>query len=70
VIAFYDDKGVSTRLQAEDFESAKRVHDLVGDHELNLVSEDPPQVTVTVSRDHDEVHLTFDESVNVIDVIR
>jgi len=70
VIAFYDDKGVSTRLQAEDFESAKRVHDLVGDHELNLVSEDPPQVTVTVSRDHDEVHLTFDETVNVIDVIR
>ena len=70
VIAFYDDKGVSTRLQAEDFESAKRVHDLVDGHGLNLVSEDPPQVTITVFRDGDEVHLTFDETVNVIDVIR
>jgi ssDNA-binding Zn-finger/Zn-ribbon topoisomerase 1 len=70
VVSFYDDHGVSTRLQADDFESAKRVHDLVDDHELNLVSEKPPRVTVTASLDCDEVHLTFDETVNVIDVIR
>lgn len=70
VVAFYEDHGVSTRLQASDFEGAKRVHSLVDDHELNVVSADPPRVTVTASIDGDEVRLTFDEAVNVIDVIR
>lgn len=70
VVAFYENHGVSTRLQAEDFESAKRVYDLVDDHELNLVSEDPPQVTVTASLGGDEICLTFDETVTVIDVSR
>jgi DNA-binding transcriptional ArsR family regulator/Zn-finger nucleic acid-binding protein len=70
VVAFYDDHGISTRLQAEDFDSAKRVHDLVDDHELNVVSEDPPRVTVRASLNGDDVQLTFDETVTVIDADR
>lgn len=70
VIAFYDAHGVSTRLQAEDFESALRVYDLIDAHELEQVSEDPPRVTVTASLDGDEIHLTFDETATVIDVTR
>jgi DNA-binding transcriptional ArsR family regulator/predicted RNA-binding Zn-ribbon protein involved in translation (DUF1610 family) len=70
VVAFYEDHGVSTRLQANDFESAKRVHDLVDDHELNVISENPRRVTVTASIDGDEVRLTFDETVTVIDAVR
>jgi hypothetical protein len=70
VVAFYDDHGVSTRLQAGDFESATRVYDLVDDHELDVVAEDPPRVTVTAAVDGDEVRLTFDETVDVVDVVR
>lgn len=68
VISFYDDHGVSTRVQADDFESAKRVYSLVYDHELDLISREPPRIAVTASFDGDEIRLTFDESVTVVNV--
>lgn len=70
VISFYDDHGVSTRVQANDFESAREVYSLIHDHEWERLSDDPPRIAVTASRDEDEIRLTFDETVSVVDVQR
>lgn len=70
VISFYDDHGVSTRVQADDPESARRVYSLIYDHEWERLSEDPPRIAVTAARDGDEIRLTFDETVSVVDVQR
>lgn len=70
VIGFYDRHGISTRLRADDFESAKRVFDLMDDHGLDVLSEDPPRVAVTAAHDGDAVRVTFDETVAVVDVRR
>jgi hypothetical protein len=40
------------------------------DHGMELVSEDPPRVAVTVSMNEAEIRLTFDEAVSVVDVRR
>ncbi|WP_436923013.1 winged helix-turn-helix domain-containing protein [Halosimplex amylolyticum] len=70
VVSFYHDHGVSTRVRAGDFESAKHVHDLALDHEVTVVGEDPTRVAVTASRDGESIRLTFDETVRVVDVDR
>lgn len=70
VISFYDDHGVSTRVRADDFQRVSRLCDLLDDHELVLVSEEPPRVDVTVAFDDDELRLTFDETADVVDVRR
>lgn len=69
-ISFYDDHGVSIRFRADDFESVKRGFDLVDAHEMDLVAEDPPRVDVTIDHDGDDLRLTFDETVTVVDVRR
>lgn len=68
VTAFYHSHGESTRIRADDFDSAKRVFDLMDDHELAIVSADPPRVEVTAAIDGDAISLAFDETVRVIDV--
>lgn len=70
VVAFYDDHGVSPRVTADEFESARRVYGLIYDHEVEIVSVDPPRVTVTASHDDDDVRITVDETVSVVDVQR
>lgn len=70
VVSFYDDHGVSTRVQADDFESARRAYALIYDHDWERLSEDPPRIAVAASRDGDEIRLTFDETVSVVDVQR
>ncbi len=70
VVAFYDAHGVSTRLRADDPESVSRYYDLVDGHAVDVAAEDPLRVAVTVARDGDEVGLTFDETVRVVDVHR
>lgn len=70
VVSFYDDHGVSTRIQADDFERLQRVFDLLDDHEMELCSRNPPRVAVKAVCNGDEVRLTFDESASVADVHR
>lgn len=70
VASFYDDHGVSTRVRADDFEQAKCVYDLMLDHEVELVAEDPVRVAVTATIDGDTIQVIFDEMVRVIDVSR
>jgi DNA-binding transcriptional ArsR family regulator len=69
-IAFYENHGTSTRWRADDVGSVTRVGDLLETHEMEFVSEDPPRVVVTVPADGDELRLTFDESVSVVEVSR
>ena len=70
VVGFYDAHGVSTRLRADDPRSVARYYDLMDDHDVAVVAEDPLRVDVSVARDGDAVALTFDETVRVVDVHR
>ena len=70
VIGFYDDHGISTRIQADDLESARHVFDLMTDQGAEIVSEDPLQVAVIPSIDGDEVRVTIDEKASIVDVSR
>ena len=70
VVSFYDDHGVSTRVRADDVDHVNRIYDLVLDHDVALIDEDPIRVAVTVSWDDETIRLTFDETVRVVDVDR
>lgn len=68
VVGFYDSHDVSTRLRADDAESVRRVFELMESHEVDLTADDPPRADVTINRGGDEIRLTFDETVSVVDV--
>jgi len=70
VVSFYDDHGVSVRVQADDFETVKRFYDLMDSHEVKLVSTEPPRAEVAVAYSDDEMQLIFDDTVSVVDVHR
>jgi hypothetical protein len=70
VIALYDDHGISTRVQADDLGSARRVFDLMTDQGVEIVSEDPLRVAVIPSVNGDEVRVTIDETASIVDVSR
>jgi hypothetical protein len=68
VVAFYHDHGLPIRIHADRLDRARRIFDRMHDHEMELVSTSPPAVAVTATMDDDEIRLTFDESVSVVDV--
>lgn len=70
VIAFYDDHGISIRIQADEFENAHRAFEYMHDHGMELVSESPPRVQVIAALDGDEIRLTFDETASVVEISR
>jgi len=70
VVAFYDDHGISTRVRTDDLGSARRLFDLMTDHDGEIVSEDPLRVAITASADGDEVRVTIDDTASIIDVSR
>ena len=70
VISFYDEHGIATRIQADDFENTRRVLALRDDHEMELVSLDPPRVVVRAVYEGDNIRLTFDETASVVDICR
>lgn len=70
VIAFYEDHGASIRLQANDFENARLLFDLMHDHGMELRSEEPLRVQVIAAVDGDEVCLAFDETASVVEFDR
>jgi hypothetical protein len=70
VVAFYDDHGISTRVQADDLGSARRLFDLQTSQNEEIVSEDPLRVAITTSVDGDEVRVTIDETASIVDVHR
>jgi DNA-binding transcriptional ArsR family regulator len=70
VTAFYDDHGISTRVQADDLGSARRLFDLMTSHEGELLSEDPLRVVIIASVNDDEVRVTIDETASIVNVSR
>ncbi|WP_433629192.1 winged helix-turn-helix domain-containing protein [Halomicrococcus sp. NG-SE-24] len=69
VVAFYYDHGVP--LQYEDgvhFQPRIELN-LQAHHDQELVSVDPPLVRVTIDYEGDELQLTMDEELNIIEVI-
>lgn len=68
VVAFYELRGISTRFQAVDPESVRRVFGLMDSHEVSILSRNPCRASVTVPANGDELRLTLDDSVTVTDV--
>lgn len=67
VVSFYYERGVDTRADATDIADTTRVTRIVRKASHSLVSSDPVRIRVTVPCDMDELQLTLDENLNVID---
>lgn len=67
VVAFYHDRGVDIGFGLNDFERAKQVLTLIRNHDQELLSTDPLRVVVTVPYEGDELRLTLDEELTVIE---
>jgi hypothetical protein len=67
VIDFYADHDIRI-CDLTDPESVVRMERLLRDQSAELVSRDPARVRVTIRHGDDELQLTYDEAVNVIDV--
>ena len=70
VIAFLYDRGVTTRWHAEDLDGLEHLGEHDPSYDLEIVSADPHRVSVTVTLDGDNLRVTFDESVAVVDTSR
>lgn len=70
VIAFYYERGIPFQYKVDDFESVRRRTDLIENHDQELISEDPIRVRVTIRHEDDELQLTLDEELDVIEVSR
>lgn len=67
VVAFYDDHGIDLWFDSHDFERAKEVLGRIRSHQNELISTDPLRIQVTVTVDDDELRLTIDENLRVLD---
>lgn len=67
VIAFYYEHGIQYQYDP-DIEVMNRLPALLWNHSQELVSTDPPRVTVTIRYDGDEISLTLDEEMRVVEV--
>lgn len=70
VVAFYEQRGISTRIHADDVESVQRVFDLMESHNVEVIGDDPARAEVTVTSSGDEMRLVFDETASVVNVPR
>lgn len=70
VTSFYETRGVSMRLTADDFGRGVDIESRLEDFAMEVVSVEPPRVEVTAAMDDEAVRLTFDETVSVVDVNR
>lgn len=69
VIAFYHERGVSLQYEVDDFEGERQRRQLLKSHDQTLIAEDPPRIRVLIEYDADELQLTLDEELNVIDIV-
>jgi len=68
VVAFYYHHGVAPQGHTDEHDGLTYVGNQEPDHETELISEEPPQVEVTITLDDEELRLTFDGTVTVTDV--
>lgn len=69
VINFYNDHGITVGNVTEPA-SIWRYFTLAGSHEVELAAEDPPLVRVRIRHGDEELSLTYDETIDVVDVSR
>lgn len=67
VTEFYRDHGIDVGYTVTGFEECYKMLTLMSEHEQELVSIDPPRVRVVMRSDGDELRLTFDERMNVVE---
>ena len=67
IVSFYHDHGVDMTFGLDDPEACGRLWDHLK-KEQSLVSTDPVRIRVTVSCDGDQLHLTLDGELDVVDV--
>lgn len=70
VVAFYHERGVDFQWDDGEIASLQHRGELIADHEQELVSRDPLRVRVTISHEGDELSMTLDEDVDVVEVTR
>jgi len=68
VLTFYANHGLEIGYNTTDFETIVRILGAMSSHQQELVSKDPPRVRVTIRYEGDELCLTVDDSLNVIDI--
>lgn len=68
VVAFYAEHGLYVGYDATDLDAIMEYVEAMTSHDHELVSADPPRVRVTVRADGDELRLTVDEEMSVLDV--
>lgn len=68
VISFYYERGVDIRFDTTDIGGFSRVWELLWEQDHRVVSMDPVRVRVTVPCDGDELQLSLDANLDVIDV--
>lgn len=68
VIAFFYEHGMSPRWHAQEFDDLSQGDDKNPEYETTLLSKDPPQIDVSISLDNDELRMTFDETVSIVEV--
>lgn len=66
VVGFYYDRGFSVQWNVEDFSTMRRMHELLVT-ETHLHREGSPRVTVTFSHGDDDLRITLDEELDVIE---
>jgi hypothetical protein len=67
VCAFYHRHGVDIGYTVDSFERSQRILSLMGAHEQELVSVDPPRVLVTIRYEDDELRVRFDEKMDAVE---
>lgn len=67
VVAFYHRRGIDIGYDFNDFERSKQVLTLMRNHEQELLSTDPIRIRVTIRHESDEMRLTLDEELSVVD---
>lgn len=67
VVGFYHDHGISLRWDVDDFPTMRRIHDLIVT-EVGLVADESARVRVTFCLDGEQLRLTLNEELDVIEV--
>lgn len=70
VIAFYYDHGIDLAYDIDDVEGFYDVWEYLWGQDHELVSTDPVEIRVTIPCEDEELHLTLDEELTVVDVKR
>ena len=66
--AFCWDHGIELAFEGDDLGPLERMFDLIENPKLEIQSRDPPRVRVTLRDASDELHLTYDEGLDAVDV--